>query len=91
MRLHSHHSHVGHLTPSSVVSIWSIWVFGVIRTLSGQLWVIWVMDVELDLSLKSREVLSVDTVSESPEAPFPDQVRLSILQTKVVFVVDTLG
>lgn len=84
----SDHSHVSHLSPSLVVAVRGIWVLHVVRRLHSQLGVIRVMSVELDLSLESGHVLSVDLESEGPEVTFPNETGLSILESEVVLLVD---
>ena len=86
----SHQSHVSHLSPSLVVAVWSIWVLVVVGGLHGQLWVIWVMSVELELTLEGGGVLTVDLVGQGPEDSLPNEGGLGVLESQVVLVV-TVG
>ena len=47
--------------------------------------------VELNLSLESRHMLTVDLESHSPEVSFPNKSTLCVLESQVVLIVYTLG
>jgi len=49
-----------------------------------------VVGIELNLSLERGHVLSMDLVSEGPEVTFPNETGLGVLQSQVVFLIDTL-
>ena len=54
-------------------------VLVVVRRLDGELGVIGVVSVELELSLQGTHVLSVNLVGQRPEDTLPDQTCLRIL------------
>ena len=62
----------------------------VVGGLHVKLGVIWVMSEELALSLQGGHVLSVNLESQGPEGTLPNQTSLAVLNSNVVFVIDTL-
>ena len=49
------------------------------------------MGEELALSLQSRHVLSVNLEGQGPESTLPNQTSLGVLNSNVVFIINTLG
>ena len=87
----SNEAHVFHLAPSLVVAVRGAVVLDVVGAFHGELGVIGVMRVELELPLEGSHVLSMDLEGKSPEDALPDETSLGIFQTKVVLVVHSLG
>ena len=48
----SHHAHVHHLAPAMVVPVGGVVVLVVVRALDGELRIVWVVGVELELALQ---------------------------------------
>ena len=49
------------------------------------------MNIEFDISLESRHMVTMHLIGEGPKDSFPNQTGLSILKSDVVFVVGSLG
>ena len=83
-------AHVHHLSPTAVVAVRRVRVLVVVRGLDVKLRIIGVMNVEFNLTLQGGHVLSVHLVSEMPENTLPNESRLAVFQSNVVFIVGAL-
>ena len=86
----SKQTHVSHLTPALVVGIRSVGILSIEGWLHSQLGIIWVVRVELALSLKCCHMLSVNLETESPEDTLPNEASLGISNSQIVFIIHSL-